>query len=341
MIFLSKGIDRNARKNVSYNFRGDEMLDLQYLLWLQELRLSAGSTLTDFMSFFTSFGMKYSGIIMLFLFWSFHKEAGMLTLFSSSFSTVINGLAKSIVCAYRPWVRDPQIVPPAEVKAGATGYSFPSGHTAKATATFSMWAWLTRKRLYFAIPLLLLTLVIGFTRNFLGVHTPQDVLCGFVIGIISIVIACWLFQWEKQKSGRNWIILLVSAVAMAGYYLFISLKSYPMDYVDGKLLVDPSKMAVDAWKDGGEFLGVLFGWCLEKQFVNFKIPTCWFCKIARFIPGAIILQFGAKPLREFCVRLTEPHIGAFSAYFLLFVFLVFFYPLIFTAIEKRFAKKCS
>lgn len=317
------------------------MLDLQYLLWLQELRLSAGSTLTDFMCFITDFGPKYSLLILFLVYWSLHKEYGSLALFSSSLSPVINGLAKSIVCAYRPWIRDPNIVPPAEVKVHATGYSFPSGHTSIATALYGMWAWLTRKRLYLAIPLFLFFLLIGFSRNFLGVHTPQDVLCGFAIGIISIVIACWLFQWEKQKSGRDWIILLVFTVAMIGFYLYVSLKSYPMDYVDGKLLVDPSQMTVDAWKDGGEFLGVLLGWCLEKQFVKFDIPTCWFCRIARFIPGAIILQFGAKPLREFCVRLTEPHIGAFSAYFLLFVFLVFFYPLIFTAIEKRFAKKCS
>ena len=315
------------------------MLDLQYLLWLQEIRLDAGKALTDFMCFFTEFGPGYSVVVLLFVYWSLHKKSGELALFSLSLSGVINGLAKAIVCAYRPWIRDPQIVPPPEAKTHATGYSFPSGHTTKATASYGMLAWLNRKRIYFAVPLCFFILAIGFSRNFLSVHTPQDVLCGFIVGTVSIALAYWLCRWEKQKSGRDWIILLVSAAFLTGYYLFISLKSYPMVCVNGKLLVDPAKMTVDAWKDGGKYLGFLLGWGLEKRFVKFEIPAGWLCKIVRFIPGALIFQYGAKPLEKALMSLAEPHVGAFSAYFLLFVFLVFFYPLIFTAVENRCAKK--
>ncbi|MCQ2379921.1 MAG: phosphatase PAP2 family protein [Victivallaceae bacterium] len=317
------------------------MWDLQCLLWWQEIRLAAGEALSDFLSVFTDLGPRYSGHLVFFIFWSINKECGVSALFSFAIAPVFNGLAKSIACAYRPWIRDPNIVPPPMAKAHATGYSFPSGHTCRATSTFGMIAWYYRKHVCLATVLVIFIIVIGITRNFLCVHTPQDVFCGFAIGVIGIVCTNLICKWERQKSGRDWIVLLVSLAFMTGFYLYVSLKSYPMDYVDGKLLVDPSEMTVDAWKDGGEYVGFLLGWCLEKRFVKFEIPTSWFWKIARFIPGALIFQFGTGSWYKAFIRLMEPHIGSFIFRVLLFFFLVFLYPLIFTAVERRFVKKSS
>jgi undecaprenyl-diphosphatase len=76
--------------------------------------------------------------------------------------------------------------------------SFPSGHALLATTTYltlgSIVAELMSRNRLKAFVLLLaifLALVVGFTRVYLGVHWPTDVLAGWVIGSVWAMI-CWL-----------------------------------------------------------------------------------------------------------------------------------------------------
>ena len=57
-----------------------------------------------------------------------------------------------------------------------------------------------------------------------------------------------------------------------GVILYITLKPYPMDYVDGKLLVDPQKMMNDSFKACGGFSGLLIGSYIERHFIRYEIP---------------------------------------------------------------------
>ena len=52
-----------------------------------------------------------------------------------------------------------------------------------------------------------------------------------------------LKKLEKYKNA-DIIILIVSAVLVIAVLIYFSLKSYPVDYVDGKVIVDPKKMIV-------------------------------------------------------------------------------------------------
>ena len=52
--------------------------------------------------------------------------------------------------------------------------------------------------------------------------------------------------------------------------MYAGLKTYPEDYVDGKLIVNGAKMANDTFKGVGYCLGFLFGWFLERRFVKFN-----------------------------------------------------------------------
>ena len=70
----------------------------------------------------------------------------------------------------------------------AFGYAFPSGHTTTSTALYLTLAmilapWLERRaRVMLAIVFGLLILLIGFSRVYLGLHSPSDVVAGFVLG---------------------------------------------------------------------------------------------------------------------------------------------------------------
>ena len=63
----------------------------------------------------------------------------------------------------------------------ATDASFPSGHTAASIASAVALCRFLKKR--YSIPLLALALLIGFSRLYIGIHYPTDVLMGLLDGI--------------------------------------------------------------------------------------------------------------------------------------------------------------
>ena len=77
-------------------------------------------------------------------------------------------------------------------------YSFPSGHAAMSAIVYLTIGLLlfefvtaTRARLYCLAVAMLVTLLVGSSRVFLGVHYPSDVLAGWATGI-SWVALCWV-----------------------------------------------------------------------------------------------------------------------------------------------------
>lgn len=84
---------------------------------------------------------------------------------------------------------------PVDALISEAGKSFPSGHATFAVACygFMLAVLLTNriktKKTYIAIALLCVTiLVIGFSRLYLGVHYPSDVLAGYAVGSIGVLL---------------------------------------------------------------------------------------------------------------------------------------------------------
>lgn len=85
-----------------------------------------------------------------------------------------------------------------------TSFSFPSGHAfLSAAAYLTIGALLTRvlpkkrTRSFVLAMALLLTLLTGFSRVYLGVHYPSDVLAGWTLGL-SWAALCWLVAWKTR-----------------------------------------------------------------------------------------------------------------------------------------------
>ena len=313
-------------------------MDIDYLLFLQRIRESYGAAWVDFFQFVTDVSHIYMMPILCFIYWSLRKEDGKYAFWTVGLCGVLNSLIKMIACVYRPWIRDPAIVPPPEAKAGATGYSFPSGHTSNATAWLGMLGIRHFRQKSIFLGSFFLIALIAFSRNFLGVHTPQDVCVGFLVGLFGIGVTFLLLGWEKKAPNRDLILLAGAIAAVAGFLLYISFKSYPLDYVEGKLLVDPAVMALDSWKNSGILLGVVLGWILEKRFLNFAIPSSSLIRIARFFPGIVIVFLLKNQWRPILLGATGDQWGNLLTFFLMFFWVMFLYPLIFTGIEKCFRK---
>ena len=76
-------------------------------------------------------------------------------------------------------------------------YSFPSGHStiwfAGGMATF-----LTLNKKYSFI-FLILAIMMGFSRMYVGVHYPTDVLVGMIVGISSAIASYYIVKWIYNK----------------------------------------------------------------------------------------------------------------------------------------------
>ena len=282
-------------------------MDIQYLLWLQDLRNATGGMFDEFFNALSKFAVDIMPFLPFVIFWSVDKKWGYRYIATWGIGEVVNGLIKLTACAYRPWIRSNQIEPAGDSKVAATGYSFPSGHTMVATVTYgTTFAWQKDRRRWLAVLCGVLILLTGFSRNFLGVHTPQDVLVGFGESVIIIFIVGLA---QKKLEGNEKVLDILTFVGLAAVIAslaYIMLKPYPMDYVDGKLLVDPQKMMNDTFKACGAFTGFLIGSYIDRHYLHYEIPvgspelpilTCtgaaiMFAWKEFFAPATIVAAFG-------------------------------------------------
>jgi undecaprenyl-diphosphatase len=84
--------------------------------------------------------------------------------------------------------------------------SFPSGHAALSAVTYlTLGALLASttgsrlQRLYFLTLALLLTILVGITRIYLGVHYPTDVLAGWSFGAAWAILCCLGWFWVERR----------------------------------------------------------------------------------------------------------------------------------------------
>ena len=109
-----------------------------------------------------------------------------------------NGILKNLVARVRPF--DVNTAVQLLVKA-PRDFSFPSGHTA-ASFTAVMALYLTGEKKLF-LPALVLAVLIAFSRLYLYVHYPTDVLGGVFVGLLCGYLGWQLVQWVTQLMDRR------------------------------------------------------------------------------------------------------------------------------------------
>jgi len=113
-------------------------------------------------------------------------------------STGITAVIKFSVNRNRPFLEYPAEIP----KASAGGSpSFPSGHTSQAFATATA-LYLEYPKWYIAVPAFGWASIVGYSRMYLGVHYPTDVLAGALVGSGSALLNKQLNKW-LHKSHPN------------------------------------------------------------------------------------------------------------------------------------------
>lgn len=312
-------------------------MDISYLLFLQSFREMAGDFFTGFFRKMTFWGELSTVLLVIAaVYWCLSKKYGTYLLLGFHANRLVNGLLKITACVYRPWIRDARIMPDENALATATGYSFPSGHTTNAGVIFGGAVVDKRFRKGFRILMLICAVLVGFSRNYLGVHTPQDVIVGLGASIVMMAAMLKLADAIEKKPSLDIpvVILFLLAAVLIAVYAFM--KSYPEDYNEaGALIVDGMKMANDTLKAVGYTTGFSIGWILERRYVKFTTDAGLKIFLAR-LAGGFLGFYIVNLILSACVSALLPKPAATTVNCALLMFyIVFLWPLIFSAMEEK------
>jgi len=239
--------------------------------------------------------------LLAFIYWAVDKKFGEIIAFTVFTSLLFNNSIKDIFKFQRPIGQEGIRTLRAET---ATGYSFPSGHAQGAASTLSAIAIYLKNRTISIISGILIFLV-GFSRLYLGVHYPKDVLAGILFGVIIAFVCAKLYK-GVDITKLYFVILVI-------FFLALSFSR-----------------SIDFIKSLGSYSGFFIGILIEKKYVNFTTEGTLLKKILRVILGVAIvlgIKSGLKAV------FPDELIFHFIRYFSLTFFAIGIYPALFKKIK--------
>lgn len=308
-----------------------------FLVFLQNYRIGHLECLDKFFLSITIFGEFWLPILICAVtYWCIDFKAGIYLFTLAGFNSLIAHFFKMIACVYRPWVLNNNIHPSELAVPFAKGYSFPSGHSAMSSSVLGGVAFLIRKHKVICTLIIGLILMIGFSRLWLGVHTPQDVVVGLSIGLILVFALNKLINWvENDKNRYLYLALTVNILAISALIYVDYFNTYRLDYVCGKLLVDPYKSIYVTIVIYGFILGILNGLFLCRRFCPFDPKSVSIKqRVIRGVVGSIGTLLLLKLVLEHLIMNVVQLRFAIPPMFLSGMTITLFYPLIFTYLEK-------
>ena len=180
--------------------------------------------------------------IISIIYWALDKKFGEYIAYSVLTSVLLNNAIKDIFKMKRP-IGEEGIRTLREET--ATGYSFPSGHTQGASSFYGAMAIYLKKRVMYIIATVMIILI-GFSRLYLGVHYPKDVIVGGILGVLTSLICYKLYNRVENK-------MLLYVITFAIFIPALTF-AHSADFIKGM----------------GTYLGFIIGIYIEKKYVNFS-----------------------------------------------------------------------
>lgn len=237
--------------------------EVRLMAWLQGFSCPFSDALA---AVFTFLGQEYFIVgVIGFFFWCIDKEKGKRITLNVLSVLLTAPLLKNLVLRRRPYFDHAQIkclkapspeAPITDIK--AQGYSFPSMHAANSMAAFFSVASLQKKKWLWGISIAL-TLLVGVSRFYLGVHYPTDVLAGWLLAAVLLAVTGLLCR--KIKNPVIWIGVL-TVLVIPGWF-----------FCSGN----------DFYTCHGVALGCVFGFLFEEKLVHFQNshdPLQWVLRLA-------------------------------------------------------------
>ncbi len=175
--------------------------------------------LDTLMTWITDLGSEEAYIaLMVTTYLAIDARAGRTIGITLMLSFMLNQVAKGWFDTPRPFEIDPALVRTERAAAGALGPGFPSGH-AQSSLTFWGLAALLARRTWFTVVALLVVVLVAFSRVYLGVHVPLDVLGGLALGALMVAVAIAAVRAEFMPPA--WLLLVVGVAGPLVLHLLV------------------------------------------------------------------------------------------------------------------------
>lgn len=291
-----------------------------FLRLLESIRMP---WLDEFMLLITQLGDETAFLVTaLILFWCVDKYRGYYVLSVGFIGTLLNQFMKLFFRIPRPWVLDPEFTILEQAKEGAGGYSFPSGHTQSSVGTFGAIAYTTKNR-WIRIAAIAVVILVPFSRMYIGVHTPADVLVAAAMAVALIVLLKPVVLGNCQKYVPG-LLAVMTAMAI-GFLLYVELYPFP-ENIDAHNLASGIK---NAYTLLGALLGLLVVYIADEKWLHFSVKAVWWAQIGKVLLGlgaVLAVKSGLKvPLNA----LLGESVGRAARYFLIVIVAGIVWPLTF------------
>ena len=190
-----------------------EILDagVEIIQWLEAYRSPA---LTSFLLVVTDLGSTVGYLLILpIIWWGFSWKLGARIFVALVLSVYLNSLIKDVAALPRPFVYTDDV---SNLRT-PNEYSFPSGHAQQAAMFWGLLALHFRKRWFSALAAAIVFLI-GFSRVYLGVHFPSDVVVGWTLGVaIAGSYARWfgpVADWASKLDLSSQTLLALGVPAL-------------------------------------------------------------------------------------------------------------------------------
>ena len=229
---------------------------MDFLRFLENIRVPG---LNEFMLLITQLGEETAFLVVaLVLFWCVDKFRGYYLLSVGFVGTILNQFMKLFFRIPRPWVADPNFTILEQAREAASGYSFPSGHSQSAVGTFGAVAYTAKNRIV-RIVCIAIAVLVPFSRMYIGVHTPKDVLVAAAMAVALIfLLRPLLLGTTKKYIPGLWVCMTLLA---AGFLCYVEFFPFPAD-IDQHNLASGIK---NAYTLSGSLLGLLVGYMVDEK----------------------------------------------------------------------------
>ncbi len=265
---------------------------MEFLYLLEKIRMPG---LNELMLTITHLGEETAFLaIALIVFWCVDKYEGYYLMGVGLFGNMANQFLKITCRVPRPWVRDPNFTALDAAIPEAGGYSFPSGHSQTAVGTFGCIA-VTRKNKILRGICIALMILVPFSRMYLGVHTPADVLVGSAMALAMVfAFRPLMLRGNTTRIQATFTGLLVLSIF---YLLFVELYPFPAD-IDAHNYQSAVK---NAYTFIGCFVGVIIVFMVDENKLNFDTKAIWWAQILKAVGGLLVVlavKEGMRPVLE-------------------------------------------
>ena len=299
---------------------------MEFLHLLEKIRMPG---LNELMLAVTELGGETPFLVIaLIVFWCMDKRQGYYVLSVGFLGTLTNQFMKLWFRVPRPWVLDPNFTILEQAREAASGYSFPSGHTQNAVGTFGALA-MTTKHKWLRIVTLMLAILVPFSRMYVGVHTPADVLVAAAIAVFFLLV---LHPVVFRNDGKYIPALLAVITALAvGFLCFVEFYPFPAD-IDGHNLESGIK---NAYTLAGSLLGLIIVYLMDEKYLHFKTEAVWWAQIIKVVLGLLAVLAIKSGLKAPIDAIFGGHMaGRAVRYFLIVIMAGIIWPLTFKWFSK-------